>query len=111
MNIITAGVGQGALSIVRHNNEAIIVDSRIPACDDKTVAFVKELLAVSLKDHHVKGFILTGFDADHCDLVGTSIVLRKYRPDWVMYPTYYKDTDTASEVFRIIVAQMNRRGP
>ena len=34
--------------------------------------------------------ILTGFDDDHSDVVGASIVLRKYRPDWVMYPKYYK---------------------
>lgn len=102
MNIITAGVGQGALAIVRHSNEAIIVDSRIPPCDDNTVAIVKELLAVSLKGHNVKGLILTGFDDDHCDVVGTSIVLRKYRPEWVMYPTYYKDTQEAKKVFTLI---------
>ena len=30
MNIVTVNVGQGALAIVRHNGEAIIVDSRIP---------------------------------------------------------------------------------
>lgn len=102
MNIITAGVGQGALTIVRHGGEAIIVDSRIPPADDDTVAFVKELLAVSLKGHYVKGFILTGFDDDHCDTVGTSIIMRKYRPDWVMYPKYHKDTSEAKSVFAII---------
>ncbi len=102
MNVITAGVGQGALAIVRHANEAIIVDSRIPPSDDKTVAFVKELFAISLKGHNVRGLILTGFDDDHCDIVGTSIVLRKYRPDWVMYPTYYKDTKEAKGVFALI---------
>jgi len=37
------------MAIVRHAGEAIIVDSRIPPSDDKTVAFVKELLAASLK--------------------------------------------------------------
>jgi len=102
VNVITAGVGQGALAIVRHNNEAIIVDSRIPSCDDKTVAIVKELLAVSLNDHYVKGFILTGFDDDHCDIVGTSIVLRKYRPDWVMYPKYFKESEEAKLVFDLL---------
>src|ERR1700682_1557517 len=102
MNVITANVGQGALAIVRHSGAAIIVDSRIPACDDKTVAYIKELLAVSLKNHHVKGFILTGFDNDHCDIVGSSIVLRKYRPDWVMYPTYYKESREAKLVFDLI---------
>ena len=102
MNIITAGVGQGALTIVRHGGEAIVVDSRIPPSDDKTVAFMKELLAVSLKDHYVKGLMLTGFDDDHSDMVGTSIVLRKYRPDWVMYPKYFKESTEAKLVFGII---------
>lgn len=102
MKVITANVGQGALAIVRHAGEAIVVDSRIPACDDRTVAYVKELLAVSLKNHYVKGFIFTGFDNDHCDVVGASIVLRKYRPDWVMYPTYYKASREAKLVFELI---------
>ena len=102
MNVITANVGQGALAIVRHAGEVIIVDSRIPPADDKTVAYVKELLAVSLKDHNVTGLILTGFDDDHSDVVGASIILRKYRPDWVMYPKYYKDSTEAKLVFDLI---------
>lgn len=102
MNVITANVGQGALAIVRHAGEAIVVDSRIPACDDTTVAYVKELLAVSLKLHYVKGFIFTGFDNDHCDIVGASIVLRKYRPDWIMYPAYYKESREARLVFDLM---------
>jgi competence protein ComEC len=102
MNIITAGVGQGSLAIVRHAGEALIVDSRIPPRDDKTVASVKELLAVSLKDHNVKGLILTGFDDDHSDIAGTSIVLRKYRPDWVMYPKYFKKSKEATLVFKLL---------
>jgi beta-lactamase superfamily II metal-dependent hydrolase len=102
MNIITANVGQGALAIVRHEGEAILVDSRIPPSDDNTVAHVKKLLAVSLKDHHVKGLILTGFDDDHSDVVGVSIIVRKYRPDWVMYPKYYKASTEAKNVFALI---------
>jgi beta-lactamase superfamily II metal-dependent hydrolase len=102
MNILTAGVGQGSLAIIRHAREAIIIDSRIPPSDDETVAFVKELLAVSLKGHCVRGLVLTGFDDDHSDIVGTSIVLRKYRPDWVMYPTYYKKSREATLVFALL---------
>jgi len=105
MNIITVNVGQGALAIVRHNKEAIIVDCRIPPSDDPTVAYVKDIMALSLKDHSVTGLILTGFDADHSEIVGASIVLRKYRPDWVMYPTYYKDSDEAKRVFDLIDAE------
>jgi beta-lactamase superfamily II metal-dependent hydrolase len=102
MNIITANVGQGALAIVRHNGEAIIVDCQIPPSDNDTTAYVKELLAVLLKDHYVKGLILTGFDSDHTEIVGASLILRKYRPDWIMYPTYYKDSDEAERVFKLI---------
>ena len=109
MNIITANVGQGALAIVRDAGEAILVDSRIPASDDKTVAYVKELLAVSLKNHYVKGLILTGFDDDHSDLVGASIILRKYRPDWVMYPKYYKESTEAELVFALIDEEVAAR--
>jgi hypothetical protein len=56
-------------------------------------------MAVSLKDHHVKGLTLTGFDDDHSEIAGASIILRKYRPDWIMYPTYYKDSMEAKRVF------------
>lgn len=105
MNIITVNVGQGALAIVRHQNEAIIVDCRIPPSDDQTVAYVKEIMALSLKEHCVKGLILTGFDNDHSEIAGASIVLRKYRPDWIMYPKYYKDSDEAKRVFALINAE------
>lgn len=109
MNIVTVNVGQGALAIVRHQGEAIIVDSRIPPSGDKTVAHVKELLAKSLKDHFVKGLILTGFDDDHSDMDGASIVLRKYRPDWVLYPTYFKDSTEAKNVFALIDSEIDAR--
>ena len=109
MNIITVNVGQGALAIVRHQKEAIIVDCRIPPSDDRTVAYVKEIMALSLKDHCVKGLILTGFDNDHSEIVGASIVLRKYRPDWIMYPTYYKDSDEAKQVFALINDEVKTR--
>jgi beta-lactamase superfamily II metal-dependent hydrolase len=108
MQIITGNVGQGALSIVRHQGEAIIVDTNIPPVGD-TVAFVKELLAFALKGHNLKGLILTGFDDDHSDDVGVALILRKYRPDWVMYPTYYKDTKTAGRVFEVIVGEVAAR--
>jgi beta-lactamase superfamily II metal-dependent hydrolase len=109
MNIVTVNVGQGSLAIVRHNKEALIIDSRIPSRDDDTVAFVKEMYATSLKDHNVKGFILTGFDDDHCDVIGAAIVLQKYRPDWVLYPQYYKNTDEAKSVFWLIDEQEKAR--
>jgi len=102
MNIITVNVGQGALSIIRHNREAIIVDCRIPPSSDDTVAFVKQMFATALKDHGVKGLVLTGFDDDHTDVVGVALVLQKYRPDWVMYPQYYKNTAEAKSVFWLI---------
>ena len=46
---------------------------------------------------------------DHTEVVGASIVLRKYRPDWIMYPKYYKDSDEAKRVFALIDAEETAR--
>jgi beta-lactamase superfamily II metal-dependent hydrolase len=109
VNIVTVNVGQGALAIVRHQNEAIIIDSRIPPIGDETVAHVTAVLAKALKDHFVKGLILTGFDNDHSDVEGATIILRKYRPDWVMYPTYFKDSTETKNVFALIDSEVEKR--
>jgi beta-lactamase superfamily II metal-dependent hydrolase len=85
------------------------VDCRIPPSSDTTVTFVKQMFATALKGHNVKGLVLTGFDDDHCDVVGIALVLQKYRPDWVMFPTYYKDTQEAKEVFWLIDQQEEER--
>ena len=77
MDIITVNVGQGSLAIVRHNDDAIIVDSYIPPSADETVAYVKGILAALLKNYFVRGLILTGFDADHSDASGVGLVLKK----------------------------------
>src|SRR5262249_21234052 len=97
------------MAIVRHRGEAIIVDCQIPPSADQTVAYVKAMMAVALKGHRVSGLVLTGFDSDHSEIVGASIVLKKYRPDWVMYPSYYKDTAEAKRVFALINAEVASR--
>ena len=102
MDIITVNVGQGSLAIVRHGQEALIIDARIPPVGDETVAYVKGTLAAFLKGYFVRGLILTGFDEDHSDATGVALILRKYRPAWVMYPKYYKDSEQAKNVFKII---------
>ena len=109
MDIVTVNVGQGSLAIIRHNAEAIIVDARIPPPGDDTVAYVKEIFSIYLKDHYVRGLILTGFDSDHSNAAGIGLVLIKYRPDWVMYPKYYKDTEQAKKVFKIIEQEEKNR--
>ena len=109
MDIITINVGQGLLAVVRHGNDAIIVDSFIPPAEDDTVAYVKTILSAFLKNYFVRGLILTGFDEDHSDATGVGLVLKKYRPDWIMYPKYYKDTETAKNVFQIIDQQEKER--
>jgi beta-lactamase superfamily II metal-dependent hydrolase len=109
MDIITVNVGQGALAIARHENDAIIIDSYIPPSGDDSVAYVKGVLSTFLKDYYVRGLILTGFDEDHSDASGVGLVLKKYRPDWVMYPKCFKDTDMAKNVFQIITQQEKER--
>ena len=109
MNIVTANVGQGALAVIRHEGEAIIVDTRVPSSGDDTVVHVKTLLASALKDHCLRGLIFTGFDKDHTEIIGATIVLRKYRPDWIMYPGVYKGSEEADKVFALIDEQEKLR--
>jgi beta-lactamase superfamily II metal-dependent hydrolase len=109
MDIFTLYVGQGALTAIRAGDEAIIVDSHMPNCDEVCQDQIERSLASYLSKSKVRGLILTGLDKDHACAAGVESILINYEPDWVMYPTYYKDTDTTSEVFRIITAQVKRR--
>ena len=106
MEVLTVYVGQGALAAIRHQGEAVIVDSRWLAEKAKTI---EHQLRVFLKDQWVAGLVLTGFDDDHADPYGVDYILEVYRPDWVMYPKYYKDTDNATEVFNVIRKHERRR--
>jgi beta-lactamase superfamily II metal-dependent hydrolase len=109
MDIFTLYVGQGSLAAVRAGNEAIIVDSHMPNCDDVTQVQIEKSLQAYLSKSVVRGLILTGFDDDHACAAGVESILANYEPDWVMYPKYYKDTDCASEVFSIIDRHEKRR--
>lgn len=109
MEIITINVGQGAFVVVRDHMDAIIVDTRIPAAGDGASEYVKGALAQAVAGRNVQGLMLTGFDADHADVSGVAIALRKYRPAWIMYPKYYKDTAAARNVFGVINGEVAAR--
>lgn len=102
MNIITVNVGQGSLAIIRHEGEAIVVDARMPPASDDTVASVKRHLAKFLDGHYLRGVIITGLDVDHCDVRCLAILLRKYRPEWVLIPDYAKDTECSQDVVDLL---------
>ncbi len=108
MDVITFNVGQGSMVMVRHAGEAIIVDARIPPSND-TVAYVKKILSTFSKHHFVRGLILTGFDRDHADVSGVALVLRKYRPEWILYPDYDSDTESFAAVHEIIAEEQHAR--
>lgn len=109
MDVFTLYVGQGALAAIRAGDEAIIVDAHMPNGDDVSQDQIEQSLEGYLMKSKVRGLILTGLDKDHACPAGVESILIKYEPDWVMYPTYYKETDTASEVFKIIARQASRR--
>lgn len=109
MDVFTLYVGQGALAAVRAGNEAIVVDAHMPECDDITQAQIEKSLDQYLLKSRVRGLILTGLDRDHACPAGVESILAKHNPDWVMYPTVYKDSDAASEVFAIIDRHVKRR--
>ena len=109
MDIYTLYVGQGNLSVVVGEDEAVIVDCHIPPQTDPDAEFVKASLAQIVKGKNVVGMILTGFDADHADPVGLAWVLRTYRPEWIMYPKYKKLSGTCGRVFQIIKKEDEKR--
>jgi beta-lactamase superfamily II metal-dependent hydrolase len=109
MDIFTLYVGQGSLAAVRSGEEAIVIDAHMPNCDDVTQGQIEASLDHYLSKSRVCGLILTGLDKDHACPAGVGSILSRYSPAWVMYPTYFKDTDTASEVFSIITRHVRLR--
>jgi beta-lactamase superfamily II metal-dependent hydrolase len=102
MDIFTLYVGQGSLAAVRAGNEAVIVDAHMPECDDVNQEQIEKSLDHYLAKTNVRGLILTGLDRDHACPAGVESILSRYRPSWVMYPTCWKDSDAAGEVFDTI---------
>jgi beta-lactamase superfamily II metal-dependent hydrolase len=110
MHLFTAYVGQGSLAAVRAGNEVIIVDAHMPDIEDHiTPGEIEASLDVFIGDRVVRGLIITGLDRDHACPYGVESILTRYKPDWVMYPKYYKDTDAASDVFATIASEVTRR--
>jgi beta-lactamase superfamily II metal-dependent hydrolase len=109
MDVFTLYVGQGSLAALRIGDEAVIVDAHMPNCDDVCQAQIEQSLDDYVGQRNVRGLILTGLDCDHACPAGVESILTRYEPDWIMYPTYYKDTDTAAEVFAIIDRHVQRR--
>jgi len=106
MQTLTVYVGQGELSVVRHRGEAVIVDSRWP---EEFCQEIARQVRAFLRNQRVRGLVLTGFDNDHADPQGVDYILENFEPVWIMYPKYYKDTDNASAVFRVIRKHQMRR--
>jgi beta-lactamase superfamily II metal-dependent hydrolase len=102
MKIYTLNVGQGQFVVVTGHNEAFIVDTYVPLNPNAEIVNVKGALANILPGKNLIGLMVTGFDADHFNEVGMRIVLNKYRPDWIMYPKYFKKTGNADICFSVI---------
>ncbi len=110
MKLYTLYVGQGSLSVLVGETEAIVIDAHLPPVGDKHAEYIKRALSTILAKKKVVGLLLTGLDADHADHRGVALVLRRYQPRWVMYPTYFKPTETATTIFReIIEPEVERR--
>lgn len=104
MNIYTLNVGQGQFVVVTGQTEAIVIDTYFPLNPSNDVVNVKAALANIVAGKALVGLMITGFDADHFSVVGLKLVLNKYRPDWLVYPKYFKDTKSADECFAAITA-------
>lgn len=108
MEILTLYVGQGGLAVARNAGEAILVDSFLPGDEDHRERIIAQLDRM-MRNQVAAGLMLTGFDSDHCSPDGVELILSRYKPRWVMYPTYYKDTDCAADAFKIIDKHVARR--
>lgn len=106
MEVLTLYVGQGNLAVVRHGNEAIVVDTRWLAERAEDLA---SKVGRFLHGRDLIGVVLTGLDDDHADPTGLEWLLENYAPGWVMYPQYYKSTENATSVFRVIRKHERRR--
>jgi beta-lactamase superfamily II metal-dependent hydrolase len=104
VNIYTLNVGQGQFVAVAGDKEAMIIDTYVPLNPANDVVNIKAALATILEGKRLLGLMVTGFDSDHFNEVGIKIVLNKYRPNWIMYPKYFKKTDTANACFAAIEA-------
>ncbi len=109
MNIYTLNVGQGQFVVVTGQKEAFIVDTYVPLNPKNEIVNVKGALANILAGKNLIGLMVTGFDDDHFNEVGMKIVLNKYRPDWIMYPKYFKDTGNANKCFAVIKSFENQK--
>jgi hypothetical protein len=63
---------------------------------------VKGALANILQGNNLIGLMITGFDADHFTETGVQLVLNKYRPNWIMYPRYFKQCVLATSAFGVL---------
>ena len=102
MIVYTLNIGQGQFVVVTGDTEAVIVDTYVPLNPANDVINVKAALAKILSGKKLVGLMVTGFDSDHFNEVGIKLILNKYRPDWIMYPKYFKDTKTANACFAAI---------
>jgi competence protein ComEC len=108
MNIYTLHVGQGQFVVVTSDTEAIVIDTHVPLSPAVPIVNVKSALAKILEGKNLVGLIVTGFDDDHFCEVGIKTVMNKYRPDWVVYPKYFKNTKTADACFEVIASHNPR---
>ena len=102
MKIYTLNVGQGQFVVVAGEKEAFVVDTYVPLDPKEDIVNVKSALTTILQGKELIGLVVTGFDADHFNQVGMKIVLNKYRPNWIMYPKYFKKTKNADDCFSVI---------
>jgi competence protein ComEC len=102
MQIYTLNVGQGQFVVVTGDTQAFIIDTYVPLTPTNDIINVKGALATILQGKVLIGLVITGFDSDHFNEVGMKIILNKYRPNWIMYPKYFKETKTADACFTVI---------
>lgn len=109
MELLTYYVGQGACAVLRSDYEAIIIDAIFPSSNTVGAVILKQVLARDLARRNLVGLMLTSFDRDHADPRAVQWILNKYLPKWVMYPRYWKGSQSAADVMAAIRSTEVRR--
>ena len=93
--LYTFCVNSGNFAILSGEEEAIFIDSKLPR--------EKEIIKEIVRGKNISGLILSSFEEDHSEVDGVDFILSNYRPNWIMYPKFWKDEERFKKVFKAVI--------
>ena len=88
MEVATIYAGQGDTAVIKHDGEAIVVDTYWE--EDSRETREKEVEEF-IGETGVQGIIVTGYDSDHGDPRGVEYYAERFHPSWIAAPRCYNE--------------------